>query len=346
MSKCDIITSGHANTARFNDRGIALLLTLLVTIILAVVVLEVNYLMRVHATLSGNLVESLRAEAAAQAGIEEAKARLINDFLADTKKGETKDSLDETWAAEIEVETKSAAADVTVSDETGKINLNRLVKKLAAAGGAETPNTSLIESVKRLFELLDLDPNLVDGIVDWIDENDQEEPFGAENSYYESLSPPVKCKDGPLDSVDELLFIKGFDPKILYGDAERPGLAGFVAVCGDEKGLININTADEKVVAAVVNSESLASTIVDDRESSPFVNSGDMTARVVGANLPEKFTVASSFFLVASTGRIISESPAPREVRIKTILKRVQPEATETQTDTIRIDTAFWKVER
>ncbi|MBI4831347.1 MAG: type II secretion system minor pseudopilin GspK [Candidatus Lindowbacteria bacterium] len=346
MSKYDIISLRISRRPRLDERGIALLLTLLVTIILAVVVLEVNYLMRVHATLSGNLLDSLKAETAARSAVEKAKALLLNDFLADYKKGLASDALDEGWAAEIRIETKSGVADATISDEMGKINLNRLVKRPAAAGGAETPDTAMVESVKRLFELLELDPNLIDCIIDWIDENDQEEPFGAENPYYESLTPLMNSKDGPLDSVDELLFVKGFDSKILYGDDEKPGLVDFVTVCGDEHGFVNINTADEKVIAAIVNSESLASTIVDSRESSSFVSSEDLTTRVAGANLSGKFTVASSFFLVTSTARILPESLSGREVKIRTILRRVQPEADEQQKETVRIDTAFWKVER
>jgi general secretion pathway protein K len=357
--RCPIINKRCARRVQTDERGIALLLTLLVTIILAVVVLEFNYLMRVHATLSGNLVDDLRAQAGARAGIEAAKALLLNDALADSKKGLTFDGLDEEWASEIKMETPPVTASAIVTDEMSKLNLNRLIKRPATEEGMESVNPTMVENVKHLFELLELDPNLVDCIVDWIDENDLEEPFGAESAYYESLTPPVKCKNGPLDSVEELLLVKGFDAKILYGDEDKPGLAEFVTVFGDKKGLVNINTSPEKVIAAVLNSESLASQIVDARQTMPFENAANIAARIPDANLSGKFTTGSSYFMVVSTGKIggadpsvkksdsaDSEEKPTREVKIRALLKRVQAEQEQTLNKSLTIETAYWKMER
>ncbi|UCD56583.1 MAG: type II secretion system minor pseudopilin GspK [Candidatus Hydrogenedentota bacterium] len=332
--------------ARSDERGMALLLTLLVTVILAVVILEFNYIMRVQATLSGNLVDDVRAEAAARVGVEMAKAMLLNDILADSEKEVASDTLEEEWASDIKVETDASATEAVVSDEMGKLNLNRLVNRPSAESDLESVNTSMVENVRRLFELLELDPNLVDCIVDWIDENDQEEPFGAEASYYESLSPPIRCKDGPLDSVEELLLVKEFDAGILYGEEDMPGLAEFVTVCGDQEGLVNINTAPEEVIAAVLNSESLASMIMDMRETSPFKSAEDMATRIPDVELSGKFVPWSLCFLVSSTGRIPSEGSPRREVKIKALLKRVKSEGEEPENGYFSIDTAFWKMER
>jgi type II secretory pathway component PulK len=232
-----------------------------------------------------------------------------------------------------------------------KLNLNRLVKRPATEYDIESLNMSMVESFKHLFELLEIDPNLVDCIVDWLDENDQEQPFGAESSHYESLDPPMKCKDGPMDSVEELLLVKGFDKKILYGDDKKPGLAEFVTVFGDEGGLVNINTAPEEVVAALLNSESLASTIVDMRQTSHFESAQDMAARLPDINLSEKFTTRSSYFLAVSSGRILSDesqthAPPTRDVKIRALLRRVHADEQQLDHEYFSIDTAFWKVER
>lgn len=329
-----------------NEHGMALLFTLLITIILAVVVLEFNYLMRVHATLSGNLVDDVRAQAAARAGIEKAKALLLNDLASDTKKGILADTLEEDWASEIKLENSAWGADTVITDEMGKLDLNRLVKRSANETDIESVNSGVEENVKHLFELLDLDPGLVDCIIDWIDENDEEQSFGAENSYYQSLDPPIRCKNGPLDSIEELLLVKGFDAEILYGDEENPGLADFVTVAGDQQGLININTADEKVIAAVLNSESLASMVVDMRENEPFETPASIAARLPEVSTKGKFTTASSWFLVTSTGRVPGEGDPVRQVTIKTLLKRVIPEGAEIKDDYLSIDTVYWKIER
>ncbi len=346
MNKYQIIKQNARKGHLRDERGVALLLTLLVVIILTVVVLEFNYLIRVYATLSGNLSDDLQAYAAARGGVEKAKALLLKDFSDDTKTGISFDSLQDDWAAELKFETPGSMAEVHVSDEMSKLNLNRLVKGSLKEVEIESVNQEMVDNVKHLFELLELDPNLVDCIVDWIDENDEEQPYGAENAYYQSLTPPMNCKNGPLDSVDELLLIKGFDPEMLYGNDEHPGLAQFVTVFGDTKPLININTADEKVLAAALNSESQASMIVDMRENEPFKNQGEITARVPEAQLQGKFTTASSYFMVTSTGKIPADADPVSQVRIKTLLKRVKPEGVEIKDDYLSVATAYWKVER
>ena len=345
MNKCPIIAEAWFGRECSDQKGMALLLTLLVTIILAVVVLEFNYLIRVHATLSGHLVDNLKAEAAARAGVEMANAVVLNDIQADSDEGLISDSIDEDWAIEITIDTQSTTAEAMVSDEMAKFNLNRLLSTDAKNPGVETVNKTMEGNVKRLFESLDLDPSLVHCIIDWIDENDDEEPFGAENLYYESLDPPIKCKNGPLDSMEELLFVKDFNENILYGDNGDPGLIEFVTVCGDKDGHININTAAEEVVGAVLDDNVLAADIVDMRETNPFISPEDVATRVPGMDLLKKFTTDSSFFLVSSTGRSTSDSAPSREITIKAFLKRTQ-EDTGSGVDSFSIDTASWKVQR
>lgn len=323
----------------------ALLLTLLTTVILTVIVLEFNYLMRVHATLSGNLADNLKAETVAKAGVEKAKASLLNDMVADSREGLPKDSLDEDWASEISTMTEGSEMNVLVTDEMSKFNLNRLLNRATAKTGTEAANMYMVENVRRLFELLDLDPNLVYGIVDWIDENDDEEPFGAERLHYESLEPPIRCKNGPIDNLEELLFIEGFDTEILYGEEDTPGLSEFVTICGDEEGLININTAPEEVIAAALNSQSFALRLVETRDTLPFENLEDVTSRLPDIDLGGKFTTGSSFFSVSSTGRVLSGGSPVREVKLKTLLRLTQEQGRAGKT-IFSIDTVSWKAER
>ena len=345
MNKCPIIAKAWPGKERSDRRGMALLLTLLVTIILAIVVLEFNYLIRVHATLSGHFVDALKAESAARSGVEMAKAILLNDILADSDKGLMSDSFDEEWAAEIIVQTQSATAEAIISDEMAKLNLNRLLKRDANNPGVESVNKTMEGNVKRLFESLNLDPNLVDGIIDWIDKNDEDEPFGAENSYYESLDPPIGCKNGSLDSVDELMLIKDYDAEILYGVDNEPGLVDYVTVGGDKKGRVNINTATEEVLGAVLDDTVLAADIVDMREAEPFLSAQDMATRVSGVDLLKNFTTDSSFFMVSSKNRSASDSAPSREITIKAFLKRTRNDP-GSDVDYFRIDTASWKVDR
>ena len=67
---------------------------------------------------------------------------------------------------------------------------------------------------------LDIDnaPELIAGILDWRDEDDETREGGAENTYYNTLDPPYNAKNGPFDSVEELLLVRGITAAILYGE--------------------------------------------------------------------------------------------------------------------------------
>ena len=72
-------------------------------------------------------------------------------------------------------------------------------------------------------------PDVADAIVDWLDMDSSPRPYGAEDDYYTALSPPYHCKNGPLDSLEELLLVRGVTPELLFGNdqnrngAHRPG---------------------------------------------------------------------------------------------------------------------------
>jgi len=68
---------------------------------------------------------------------------------------------------------------------------------------------------------------IVAAILDWRDSDSRSrsEHGETEGVYYAKLDKPYAIKDGPFDTVEELLLVKGITPQILYGeDADRNGL--------------------------------------------------------------------------------------------------------------------------
>ena len=64
--------------------------------------------------------------------------------------------------------------------------------------------------LKSLITQLGGKPEITDALIDWIDvDNIVTGTDGAEEEYYKALG--YHCKNGPLDSPDELLLVKGFD---------------------------------------------------------------------------------------------------------------------------------------
>ena len=53
---------------------------------------------------------------------------------------------------------------------------------------------------------------------DFIDSDDTTRPDGAEQEYYSGLPRPYTIRNGPLNTLDELLLIRGFTPALLHGE--------------------------------------------------------------------------------------------------------------------------------
>jgi len=106
-------------------------------------------------------------------------------------------------------------------DESSKINLNTLLY----ADELSEVNPSLPGGRDFLMSLPEMTEEIADSVLDWLDSDDEVRDSGTESSYYTSQEPPYECKNGPLDSLDELLLVRGVSPRMLFGlDLNRNGL--------------------------------------------------------------------------------------------------------------------------
>ncbi|MGI9519705.1 MAG: general secretion pathway protein GspK, partial [Pirellulaceae bacterium] len=95
-----------------------------------------------------------------------------------------------------------------LTDESTKLNLNTLVHadNWVPGGGRQ-----LLMALPLMTE------PIADCIMDWLDADDLPRDFGVEASYYSSQSPPYAPKNGPMDSLEELLLVRGVTPQLLFG---------------------------------------------------------------------------------------------------------------------------------
>jgi len=116
-----------------------------------------------------------------------------------------------------------------VVDESSKLNVNALIQQdpsgVLLAAALTTLQTILQQNGAPCAGLLT--PDVIDNIVDWVDPDDDPRTNGNESSYYLGLpGGGYRCKNGPLNSLDEMLLIKGVTPQLLYGnDRNRNGMA-------------------------------------------------------------------------------------------------------------------------
>ena len=176
----------------------------------------------------------------------------------------------------------------------------------------------------------ELRPTLVDSFLDWIGpDNVSPRPNGAKtDDYYNTLTPPYRIRGGPVDTVRELLLVKGFNETILSGGVLNPeaapehrkvlsGIQDMLTATGNGK--VNVNAASLRVLMTLPGVDELvARAITEERERqvsesangmpiTGFTSFSDLNSRIPGgldpavANLVE-FT--SSIFRVTAIGQV------------------------------------------
>ncbi len=103
-----------------------------------------------------------------------------------------------------------------LENESAKLNINSvlLADKYAENGGRTV-----------LMALPGMTEDVADAILDWLDADDEPREFGAEIEYYGTLDPPYAPKNGPLETIEELLLVRGVTPALLFGaDTNRNGI--------------------------------------------------------------------------------------------------------------------------
>lgn len=117
-----------------------------------------------------------------------------------------------------------------MSTENAKFNINRLIEFENDTDESTDPFTA-VSFVPGMTE------EITNAILDWIDTDDTtDRTGGAESSTYEGLAVPYSARNGPMESIDELLKVQGVTPLLFYGeDANRNGILDPNEDDGEEK---------------------------------------------------------------------------------------------------------------
>jgi type II secretory pathway component PulK len=102
-----------------------------------------------------------------------------------------------------------------VIDEAGKININALFK-------LDSSGTLLYNALMNLPNMTD---DVANSIIYWIDPTATPRGSGATDEYYGTQNPSYAAKHAPLDSIEELLYVRGVTTDLLFGnDKNRNGI--------------------------------------------------------------------------------------------------------------------------
>lgn len=259
------------------ERGVVLIVLLWVLAIVSLMTLSFTKGIRIEFNAARNTRDKLVAHYLAHTGMSEAIYRLMrrNAMPPVIQSADTAlippDDLDLGY---IGIDYNQGRVNTRIMDENGKINVNftteDVLRRLMAAIGIEKQRADI----------------LTDSILDWVDGDKNHRLSGAEEEYYMRLDPPYRPKNGPFDSVEELLLVRGMTPEIFYGVKtkdeqgnvqERFGLVNFVTVYTFSI-QINLNSAPLPVLLAVPDLEpEFARTIYERRLVKPFTSMLEVT---------------------------------------------------------------------
>ncbi len=264
-----------------NQRGTALVITLLIVTLLAGLTIEFAYEVYVSTSALSNWRNAQKASLTAKSGL-----ALSSDYL------KIWGEFPYTTSREFVVPTYKVFGEdtvmlVTIEDENSKFNINSIVYE----NGID--NEEALESLKKLLEYLNINPSLALAIADWIDPDLEPRLKNSED----------KAKNQFLWSVEELVLIDGVDRKTFEA------ISPFLTVHGSS-GEININTAELPVLVSLhgVMTETLAKKIIDYRESAPFEDRADVQRvsgmETIGIDIQKLITVKSTDFRITAQATV------------------------------------------
>lgn len=289
-----------------NEKGAALILVILIVSVIVAVTMELNASSRADIYEAANFRDRIKTLYIAKSGFNAAGAILLKD-------NNNYDALTEIWARTEILSPYSAQlfegdghCILIIEDESGRIPVHKIL-----SGNAYS--NQYREILARFLSLpeFELKPEqvetIIDSLKDWLDTDEDITGEGAESAYYQTLSPPYKSKNAPLDSLDELLLVQGITPEIFFGSNGKPGIRDFLTVYGD--GQININTAPPMVLRALsADMTPERAEAMDSYRRNPINSLTDRTwytkvDNMAGVTLADTLiSVKSKIFRISSTG--------------------------------------------
>lgn len=180
------------------QRGMAMVLTLIILAGILAILAAVAQTQQVTFAAATHRMELKRAELVAQAGLQRALVELSTQSPNAVTQQDDWYVLGNNGDDAFHVGTDTFR--LQILDASSRLNLN-----------------TAPEDVLRKMNLTE---EQIASLLDWRSAGTTPRPDGAKDEYYNSLTYPYNAKLGNLDSLSELLLVKGFTPETLYEPLE------------------------------------------------------------------------------------------------------------------------------
>lgn len=274
------------SSRRSDQEGVALLTVLLVTGLITIMAVAMLNRQQIEIRRTENIMAADQALALARGGESWAIRLLLRD-----QKNSSVDHLGEEWARGLPpIPVEGGVVSGHIVDLQGLFNINNL---LAADSGLREKSRGQFQ---RLLRLCQMEPESLDGVVDWLDDDGDE--GRAEDWAYANLDTPYRTANQPMQSPSELRQVQGISAQGFH--CLEPLISTLPAGTA-----LNVNTAPAAIVAALAEEVSLlqAQSIVAARPLDGYAKIADFLAvpELAGTGLTAGgLTVNSTFFLVQS----------------------------------------------
>ena len=299
---------------RKNERGVAILAVLLGVALMTLIVVDFAMTSGLGFVSAANQANELRAGYLARSGINIGLALLAQDARSDMQSKTPSDSFNDVWAAAFPpMSLEGGNVSLSIVDETRKLAINSMVNQAGA------PNPLAIAKVQRLFTILDVNTDLIQGIIDWITPSGANSTGGGSADFYLGLRPPYQPRYGPMPTIGDLQMVKGFNEAIF--NRVSPFLTVMpvqIVNSNNPSALIrayaasqvNANTASPQVLAALepelMEDQKIVQEIIEARAIRPFSRTTDIMnlpdVGPVGQRLSQDVVMRSQFFTITGAG--------------------------------------------
>ncbi|MFH1708295.1 MAG: type II secretion system protein GspK [Planctomycetota bacterium] len=283
-------------------RGMVLLVVLFFIVLLAVIVTQFQFTMKIERRIARYRADSLAAAYTLRSAVELTRLAIAADVPVSppdalaAAPGTAAPPPMADAPADGPLPSGALPASIGLADAAGHLDLSRLVRPDG------TPDPDIQRALENLITGLGGDPGLVENIIDFIDPDDK------------GTRETEACLNRPLQNITELALVPGLDRELLRpapgpDGTARPGLLDLLSLYG--QGRINVNTAHAEVLYALLANpafEPAVAAIIEQRRETPFTSLQEVFL-VAGAapgmfgNLEKQLVFKSTVFIATLTAR-------------------------------------------
>ena len=267
------------------QRGVALFSALLMFALITILMQKILVSQQINLEKTHWLVHQAQAEEFVM-GAEIYALALLEEHLASQDQSteiENQATFFEFFEISHSFRTELGSVDIRILDAQRLINPNSIQQ-----------SSSFEPALSAMFAETGLDPKFGEALADWVDSDDETTGLsGAEDDYYQSLTPAYRAANQHMLDASELLLIRGFDPDAYL--QLSPWLQALPAITK-----VNINTAPAEVFELLypdLNGEQIISERNQTEERFVSVQAFMSSPVTAGVDLdPQIFAVESNYF--------------------------------------------------